>query len=111
MKYVGFQEFDDKIEPWPVTITDILSAEEAYKRIYRKNHPKLRWRAMMRAGKWRAKNRSQKAIGRPIRRVKRKIEKARRYTIKSGVGEKIIQFVHQKVKEMQEEEKENVRKR
>jgi hypothetical protein len=47
-------------------------------------------RAQLHAAGCRTKQRSKRAIGRPIRRIKRLKEKARRYTIKHGIDKKII---------------------
>lgn len=56
-------------------------------------------RAMLRAAGCRTRRRSKKAVGRPIRRIKRRIEKARRYTIKHGIDKKIIAHVKKYLEE------------
>lgn len=53
-------------------------------------HAKRPTRAMLRAAGFPTRRRSMRAIGRPIRRIKRLKEKARRYTIKNGIDKKII---------------------
>lgn len=53
-------------------------------------HLKHPTRAQLRAAGFPTKRRSRRAIERPIRRIKRRIEKARRYTIKKGIDKKII---------------------
>ena len=50
-------------------------------------------RAQLRAAGFRTKRRSIRAIGRPIRRIKRLKEKSRRYIIKNGIDKKIIAHV------------------
>ena len=45
--------------------------------------------------------RSKRALERPIRRIKRNKEKARRYTIRKGIDKKIIAHYHKKFLEEQ----------
>lgn len=47
-------------------------------------------RTMLRAMGLPTKRRSERAIGRPIRRIKRRIEKTRRWFLKNGIDRKII---------------------
>lgn len=56
-------------------------------------------RAQLRAAGFPTRRRSKKAVGRPIRRIKRRIEKARRYTIKHGIDKKIIAHVKKYLEE------------
>ena len=60
-------------------------------------------RAQLRASGCRTKQRSKRAIGRPIGRIKRRIEKARRYTIKHGIDRKIIDNVKKYLEEHPDE--------
>lgn len=61
-------------------------------------------RAKLRAAGCRTKPRSKRAIGRPIRRIKRLKEKARRYTIKHGIDKKIIAHYKKYLEEHPDEE-------
>jgi hypothetical protein len=56
-------------------------------------------RAMLRAAGRRPKLRSMRSLMRPIRRIKRQKEKARRYTIKHGIDKKIIAHVKKYLEE------------
>ena len=49
------------------------------------------------------RRRSRRAIERPIRRIKRLKEKARRYTIKHGIDKKIIAHVKKYLEEHPDE--------
>ena len=61
-------------------------------------------RAQLRAVGCRTKRRSKRAIERPIRRIKRQKEKARRYTIKHGIDKKIIAHYKKYMEEHRNEE-------
>lgn len=86
-------------------VDDIPVIQEMTFEVYRPMPLKRATRAVLRAAGYRTKRKwSRKALERPMRRIKRQKEKARRYTIKNGIDKKIIAHFKKYMEEHKDEE-------